>query len=313
MPRIFVSGHGGMVGSAILRALASSGKDWQVVTKSRADLDLCNQGAVDDFIRNERPEFIVNAAGKVGGIHANNTYPAEFIRENLLINANLIHSAWKHGVARFLNLGSSCIYPRDAEQPLREECLLSGPLEPTNSAYALAKIAGLEMCRHYRAQYGVLFHSAMPTNLYGPGDNYHPDNSHVLPALIRRFHEAKEKNLAEVCIWGTGKPRRELLHADDLAEGLLHLLEVEDPPDWVNLGSGEDQTILELAKLVKDVVGYTGEITHDLNKPDGTPIKRMDVSVMASLGWKAGISIRDGITMTYADFRERLETGTLRV
>ena len=313
MPRIFVSGHGGMVGSAILRALASSGKEWQVVTKSRTELDLCNQGAVDDFIRNERPEFIVNAAGKVGGIHANNTYPAEFIRENLLINANLIHSAWKHGVARFLNLGSSCIYPRDAEQPLREECLLSGPLEPTNSAYALAKIAGLEMCRHYRAQYGVLFHSAMPTNLYGPGDNYHPDNSHVLPALIRRFHEAKEKNLAEVCIWGTGKPRRELLHADDLAEGLLHLLEVEDPPDWVNLGSGEDQTILELAKLVKDVVGYTGEITHDLNKPDGTPIKRMDVSVMASLGWKAGISIRDGITMTYADFRERLETGTLRV
>lgn len=313
MPRIFVSGHGGMVGSAILRALASSGKEWQVVTKSRTELDLCNQGAVDDFIRNERPEFIVNAAGKVGGIHANNTYPAEFIRENLLINANLIHSAWKHGVARFLNLGSSCIYPRDAEQPLREECLLSGPLEPTNSAYALAKIAGLEMCRHYRAQYGVLFHSAMPTNLYGPGDNYHPDNSHVLPALIRRFHEAKEKNLAEVCIWGTGKPRRELLHADDLAEGLLHLLEVEDPPDWVNLGSGEDQTILELAKLVKEVVGYTGEITHDLSKPDGTPIKRMDVSVMASLGWKAGISIRDGITMTYADFRERLETGTLRV
>ena len=313
MPRIFVSGHGGMVGSAILRALASSGKDWQVVTKSRTDLDLCNQGEVDDFIRHERPEFIVNAAGKVGGIHANNTYPAEFIHENLLINANLIHSAWKHGVARFLNLGSSCIYPRDAEQPLREECMLSGPLEPTNSAYALAKIAGLEMCRHYRAQYGVLFHSAMPTNLYGPGDNYHPDNSHVLPALIRRFHEAKEKNLAEVCIWGTGKPRRELLHADDLAEGLLHLLAVEDPPDWVNLGSGVDQTILELAKLVKEVVGYTGEITHDLSKPDGTPIKRMDVSVMASLGWKAGISIRDGITMTYADFRERLETGTLRI
>ncbi len=313
MPRIFVSGHGGMVGSAILRALASSGKEWQVVTKSRTELDLCNQGAVDDFIRRERPEFIVNAAGKVGGIHANNTYPAEFIRENLLINANLIHSAWKHGVARFLNLGSSCIYPRDAEQPLREECLLSGPLEPTNSAYALAKIAGLEMCRHYRSQYGVLFHSAMPTNLYGPGDNYHPDNSHVLPALIRRFHEAKEKNLAEVCIWGTGKPRRELLHADDLAEGLLHLLAVEDPPDWVNLGSGRDQTILELAELVKDVVGYKGEITHDLSKPDGTPIKRMDVSVMASLGWKAGISIRDGITMTYADFRERLETGTLRI
>jgi len=221
MTRIFVSGHGGMVGSAILRALSSSGKNWQVITKSRADLDLCDQSAVDDFLGNERPEFIINAAGKVGGIHANSTYPAEFIRENLLINANLIHSAWKHEVARFLNLGSSCIYPRNAEQPLSEECLLSGPLEPTNSAYALAKIAGLEMCRHYRNQYGVLFHSAMPTNLYGPGDNYHPNNSHVLPALIRRFHEAKEKNLEEVCIWGTGKPRRELLYADDLAEGLL--------------------------------------------------------------------------------------------
>jgi len=313
MTRIFVSGHGGMVGSAILRALSSSGKNWQVITKSRADLDLCDQSAVDDFLGNERPEFIINAAGKVGGIHANSTYPAEFIRENLLINANLIHSAWKHEVARFLNLGSSCIYPRNAEQPLSEECLLSGPLEPTNSAYALAKIAGLEMCRHYRNQYGVLFHSAMPTNLYGPGDNYHPNNSHVLPALIRRFHEAKEKNLEEVCIWGTGKPRRELLYADDLAEGLLHLLGVDAPPDWVNLGSGEDQTILDLANMVKEEVGYTGEITHDLSKPDGTPIKRLDVSTMASLGWKAEISIRDGIMRTYSDFRQRLKDGTLRI
>ena len=313
MTRIFVSGHGGMVGSAILRALSSSGKNWQVITKSRADLDLCDQSAVDDFLGNERPEFIINAAGKVGGIHANSTYPAEFIRENLLINANLIHSAWKHEVARFLNLGSSCIYPRNAEQPLNEECLLSGPLEPTNSAYALAKIAGLEMCRHYRNQYGVLFHSAMPTNLYGPGDNYHPNNSHVLPALIRRFHEAKERNLDEVCIWGTGKPRRELLYADDLAEGLLHLLGVDAPPDWVNLGSGEDQTILELANMVKEEVGYSGEITQDLSKPDGTPIKRLDVSTMASLGWKAEISIRDGIMRAYSDFRQRLKDGTLRI
>ncbi len=313
MSRIFVSGHGGMVGSAILRALSSSAKDWEIITKTRADLDLCDQGAVEDFIRNDRPEFLINAAGKVGGIHANSTYPAEFIRENLLINANLIHSAWQYGVRRFLNLGSSCIYPRDAHQPLREECLLSGPLEPTNSAYALAKIAGLEMCRHYREQYGVLFHSAMPTNLYGPGDNYHPDNSHVLPALIRRFHEANEKNLNEVCIWGTGKPRRELLHADDLAQGLLHLLELEDPPDWVNLGSGKDQTILELANMVKEVVGFSGEITHDLSKPDGTPIKSLDVSVMASLGWKAEIPIRDGIKRTYADFRQRLKEGSLRI
>ncbi len=301
-----------MVGSAILRALTSSEAEWEILTRSRAELDLCDQSAVDAFLGREPPEVIINAAGRVGGIHANNTYPAEFIRENLMINANLVHSAWKHKVGRFLNLGSSCIYPRDAEQPLREEALLTGPLEPTNSAYALAKIAGLEMCRHYRAQYGVLFHSAMPTNLYGPGDNYHPENSHVLPALINRFHDAKERGLPEVCIWGSGKPRRELLHVDDLADGLLHLLGIENPPDWVNLGTGKDQTILELASMVKEVVGFNGEITHDLSKPDGTPIKRLDTSLMDSLGWSASIMLREGIEKTYDDFKERLRGGTLR-
>ena len=301
-----------MVGSAILRALTSSEAEWEILTRSRAELDLCDQSAVDAFLESEKPGFIINAAGRVGGIHANNTYPAEFIRENLMINANLVHSAWKHKVGRFLNLGSSCIYPRDAEQPLREEALLTGPLEPTNSAYALAKITGLEMCRHFRAQYGVLFHSAMPTNLYGPGDNYHPENSHVLPALINRFHDAKERGLPEVRIWGSGKPRRELLHVDDLAAGLLHLLGIENPPDWVNLGTGKDQTILELACMVKEVVGFNGEITHDLSKPDGTPIKRLDTSLMDSLGWSASIMLREGIEKTYDDFKERLRRGTLR-
>jgi len=312
MSKIFVTGHGGMVGSAILRALADSEAEWEILTRSRAELDLCDQAAVDAFIESEKPEFVINAAGKVGGIHANNTYPAEFIRENLMINANLVHSAWKHGVGRFLNLGSSCIYPRDAEQPLREEALLTGSLEPTNSAYALAKIAGLEMCRHYRAQYGVLFHSAMPTNLYGPGDNYHLENSHVLPALINRFHDAKEKGLPEVCIWGTGKPRRELLHVDDLAAGILHLLGVDNPPDWVNLGTGKDQTILELAEMVSATVGFAGEITHDLSKPDGMPIKRLDTSLMDALGWSSSITLREGIEKTYGDYQKRLREGILR-
>ena len=312
MAKIFVSGHQGMVGSAILRALESSGEGWDVLTRSRRELDLCDQSGVDDFLATEKPEVIINAAGKVGGIHANDTYPAEFIRENLMINANLIHSAWRHGINRLLNLGSSCIYPREADQPLREDALLTGPLEPTNSAYALAKIAGLEMCRHYRAQYGVDFHSAMPTNLYGPGDNYHAENSHVLPALICRFHEAREARLPEVCIWGTGKPRRELLHADDLADGLLHLLRIENPPDWVNIGTGKDHTILELASMVRDVVGFEGSITHDLSKPDGTPIKRMDVALMDSLGWRASTPLPTGVEKTYEDFKERLASGTLR-
>lgn len=311
--KVFVSGHKGMVGSAIIRGLKKDSVGWDILVCDRKEVDLCDQSAVEAFLDSEKPDMVLNAAGRVGGIHANNTYPAEFIRENILINANLIHAAWRVGVKRFLNLGSSCIYPRNTEQPIKETSLLTGPLEPTNSAYALAKIAGLEMCRHYREQYGVLFHSAMPTNLYGPGDNYHPENSHVLPALLRRFHEAKEASLSEVCIWGTGKPRRELLHVDDLAVGLIFLLKTKDPPDWVNLGTGKDQTILELAEMIKDIVGFQGSITHDLSKPDGTPVKRLDVGLMDSLGWKASIDLRSGIFSAYEDFLSTLAIGTARL
>ena len=313
MKKVFVSGHNGMVGSALIRAFNSRVEEYETITRNRKELDLCNQLDVHHFLSSEKPDIVINAAGRVGGIYANNTFPADFIRENLLINTNLIHASYEVGVTRFLNLGSSCIYPREAEQPLKEESLLTGPLEPTNSAYALAKIAGLEMCRHYRKQYGVLFHSAMPTNLYGPGDNYHAQNSHVLPALIRRFHEAKQTGQSEVCIWGTGKPRRELLHADDLADALLFLLSVDNPPDWINVGTGKDQTILELANLVKDTTGFAGEITHDLTKEDGTPVKRLDVSLLDNLGWKARISLEEGIKSTYGDFLRCEENNSLRI
>ncbi|WP_407677190.1 GDP-L-fucose synthase family protein [Candidatus Seribacter sulfatis] len=313
MKKVFVSGHNGMVGSALIRAFKSRMEEYEIITRNRTKLDLCNQLDVHHFLSSEKPDIVINAAGRVGGIYANNTFPADFIRENLLINTNLIHTSYEVGVTRFLNLGSSCIYPREAEQPLKEESLLTGPLEPTNSAYALAKIAGLEMCRHYRKQYGVLFHSAMPTNLYGPGDNYHAQNSHVLPALIRRFHEAKKTGQSEVCIWGTGKPRRELLHADDLADALLFLLSVDNPPDWINVGTGRDQTILELANLVKDTTGFVGEITHDLTKEDGTPVKRLDVSLLDNLGWKARISLEQGLKSTYGDFLRCEENNSLRI
>ena len=313
MKKVFVSGHNGMVGSALIRAFKSRMEEYEIITRNRTKLDLCNQLDVHHFLSSEKPDIVINAAGRVGGIYANNTFPADFIRENLLINTNLIHASYEVGVTRFLNLGSSCIYPREAEQPLKEESLLTGPLEPTNSAYALAKIAGLEMCRHYRKQYGVLFHSAMPTNLYGPGDNYHAQNSHVLPALIRRFHEAKKTGQSEVCMWGTGKPRRELLHADDLADALLFLLSVDNPPDWINVGTGRDQTILELANLVKDTTGFVGEITHDLTKEDGTPVKRLDVSLLDNLGWKARISLEQGIKSTYGDFLRCEENNSLRI
>jgi GDP-L-fucose synthase len=288
-------------------------EEYETITRNRKELDLCNQLDVHHFLSSEKPDIVINAAGRVGGIYANNTFPAEFIRENLLINTNLIHASYEVGVTRFLNLGSSCIYPREAEQPLKEESLLTGALEPTNSAYALAKIAGLEMCRHYRKQYGILFHSAMPTNLYGLGDNYHAQNSHVLPALIRRFHEAKKTRQSEVCIWGTGKPRRELLHADDLADALLFLLSVDNPPDWINVGTGKDQTILELANLVKDTTGFAGEITHDLTKEDGTPVKRLDVSLLDNLGWKSRTPLEEGIKSTYGDFLRCEENGSLRI
>ena len=313
MAGIFITGHRGMVGSAILRAYQNAGGDDEYILAARNDLDLLNQSAVEQFIESKKPDVIINAAAKVGGIHANDTYPAEFIHQNLLINTNLIHAAWKHGVKRFLNLGSSCIYPRACPQPIQEDYLLTGPLEKTNEAYALAKIAGLEMCRHYRNQYGVLYYSAMPTNLYGPGDNYHQENSHVLPALIRRFHVAKESEANEVTIWGTGNPRRELMHVDDLADGVLFLLRLENPPDWVNLGTGVDHSILEIANLVKEVIGFDGEITHDLTKPDGMPVKRLDVSLANSLGWNAKVKLENGIASAYEDFLSGLESGSTRL
>ena len=313
MPKVFITGHQGMVGSAVVRAIKKSYTDWSILLAGRNKLDLLDQSGVEEFLSQERPDFVINAAAKVGGIYANSTYPAEFMHQNLLLNANLIHSAWKNGVSRFLNLGSSCIYPCRSQQPIKEDYLLAGPLEKTNEAYALAKIAGLEMCRHYRTQYGVLFHSAMPTNLYGPRDNYHPENSHVLPALIRRFHEAKLNDLEEVVIWGTGTPRRELMHVDDLASGLLFLLENESPPDWVNLGTGTDHSIQEIANLVKEVVGYDGKISNDLSKPDGMPLKRLDVSLAEKLGWKAKIRIEEGLRRTYEEFCDSLANNTARL
>ncbi len=303
-----------MVGSAICRVLNHHyGSDATLLTRTRKELDLTNQAAVDAFIAAEQPTIIVNAAAKVGGIHANSTYPAEFIQENLAINLNLVHSAYRNGVKRFLNLGSSCIYPKEAPQPIREDSLLTSPLEATNEAYALAKIAALKLCQFYREQYGVLFHSAMPCNLYGPGDNYHLENSHVIPALIRKFHEAKVKGSPEVTMWGTGKPLREFLHTDDLAEGVLHLLQLENPPDWVNIGFGSDISIADMAELVKEVTGFEGQIVKDTTKPDGTMRKLMDVSLIQSTGWKARIGLKEGLEQAYQDFISHLEDGTVRL
>ena len=301
-----------MVGGALCRALQQNHPGCRQILATRQQLDLLCQQAVDEFIDRERPDILVIAAAKVGGIHANSTYPADFIYENLMIAANLVHAAFKHGVGRVLFLGSSCIYPREAPQPMPETCLLTSPLETTNEAYAIAKIAGLKLCQHYRAQHGVLFHSAMPTNLYGPGDNYHPENSHVIPALLRRFHEAKQQGREEVVVWGTGNPRREFLHVDDLAAGCLHLLNVDNPPDWVNLGCGSDVSIRELAELIQVTVGYPGRLTFDTSKPDGTPRKLLDVSRMAALGWQARIPLADGLAQAYSDFRSALASQTAR-
>lgn len=309
--KIYIAGHRGMVGGAVVRALQADGYD-SIVTRTRAELDLINQSAVEAFFEAERPDVAVIAAARVGGIHANNTYPAEFMYENLAIAQNTIHAAYKAGVKRLLFLGSTCIYPKLAEQPIQEESLLTSSLEPTNEAYAIAKIAGLKMCEFYRRQYGVCYHSAMPTNLYGQGDNYHPQNSHVLPALIRRFHEAKLSQAAEVAIWGTGTPLREFLHADDAAAGILHLLQLETPPDWVNLGCGTDISIGDLAKLVMKTVGYEGELTFDTSKPDGTPRKLTDISKIKATGWAPSIAIEQGVGMAYQSFLTEQAAGTLR-
>lgn len=300
-----------MVGAAVVRALHAAGFV-NVVTRTRSELDLTNQAAVREFYASEHPDVAVIAAARVGGIHANNTYPAEFMFENLAIAQNTIDEAYRSGVKRLLFLGSTCIYPKFAEQPIKEESLLTSELEPTNEAYAIAKIAGLKLCEFYRRQYGVCFHSAMPTNLYGPGDNYHPQNSHVLPALIRRFHEAKLNHATEVAIWGTGTPLREFLHADDAAAGILHLLQLENPPEWVNLGCGTDISIGDLARLVKASVGYEGELSFDTSKPDGTPRKLTDISRITATGWMPRIPIEEGVPMAYQSFLDEQASGCLR-
>ena len=309
--RIFVTGHRGMVGGAVCRALSRHGYG-NLLTRTRGELDLTSAPDVRAYLASERPDVVVVAAAKVGGIQANNTYPAEFMYENLAIAMNLIDGSYRAGIGRVLFLGSSCIYPRDAAQPITEDALLSGPLEKTNEAYAIAKIAGLKMCEFYRRQYGVTYHSAMPSNLYGPGDNYHSENSHVLPALIRRFHEAMVQNKPEVVLWGSGTPLREFLHADDCADAIVRLLELEQPPDLVNLGSGEEVSIRNLAELVAEAVGYQGKIVQDASKPDGTPRKLMDNRLVFSLGWKPKYNLRSGIAHAYQDYLAGLAAGTFR-
>ncbi len=309
--KIFVAGHRGMVGAAVVRALKFS-TDALVITRTRQELNLEDVAAVRRFMLAERPDAIVYAAAKVGGIHANKTYPVQFLAENLQAQLATINAAYEAGVERFLFLGSTCIYPRMSKQPITEDQLLTSPLEATNEAYALAKICGLKLCQYYRAQYGALFHSAMPTNLYGQGDNYHPENSHVLPALIRRFHEAKVDNLPSVTIWGTGSPMREFLHVDDLASALVHLLSIANPPDWVNVGSGVDLSILSLAQLIAKAIGFQGEILTDPSKPDGTPKKLTDISLLRSLGWTPKISLEEGIRNTYDDFLKLIDSGLMR-
>lgn len=299
--KIYIAGHRGMVGSAIHRKLQAEGFEQFAVADSRS-LDLRNQLEVNEFFRKEKPAFVFLAAAKVGGILANNTYRAEFLYDNLMIEANVIEAAYRHGVKKLMFLGSSCIYPKMAPQPLQEDALLTGLLEPTNEPYAIAKIAGIKLCDAYRAQYGCNFVSVMPTNLYGPNDNYHPENSHVLPALLRKFHEAKQAGDPFVTLWGTGSPLREFLHVDDLADACFHLMQHYDEPGFLNIGTGKDLSILELAQLVQRIVGYTGEIRHDLSKPDGTPRKLMDVSKLHALGWKANIGLEEGIRAVYTNF-----------
>jgi len=308
---IYVAGHRGMVGSAIVRALEARGHT-NVIARTSSELDLRDQRAVHSFLAETRPTQVYLAAAKVGGIHANNTYKADFLYDNVMMEANVIEGSRRAGVEKLLFLGSSCIYPKHAPQPMSEDVLLTGALEPTNEPYAVAKIAGLKLCDAYRDQHGCNFISAMPTNLYGPGDNYHPENSHVLPALVRRFHEAKVNGASEVVCWGTGSPRREFLHVDDLAQACLHLMEVHNDAGWVNVGTGEDVTIKELAETVARVVGYEGELVWDTTKPDGTPRKLLDVSKMTALGWRATTPLEQGIEAVYVDFQHALQNEVLR-
>ena len=319
MTRIYIAGHRGMVGSAILRRLKgrrAAGEALELITRTHAELDLTDQTAVRAFLQAEHPDVVILAAARVGGIHANNTYPADFIYDNLMIEANVIHQAFQAGVQRLLNLGSSCIYPRAVDQPMAEDALLTGPLEPTNEPYAIAKIAGIKLCESYNRQHGTDYRSVMPTNLYGPGDNFHPDNSHVLPALIRRFHEAARDDLEKVVIWGTGTPRREFLHVGDMAEAALFILDLpletyqahtQPMLSHINVGSGEDISIRELAGLVAEIVGFRGRIETDPGKPDGTPRKLMNVGRLARMGWTARIGLRDGIEDAYRWFVENYE------
>ncbi len=309
-PKIYVAGHRGMVGSAIVRKLQADGYN-NIIVRSHAELDLTNQESVNTFFKEERPDQVYLAAGKVGGIHANNTYPAEFIYQNLMMEANVINAAWKFGVQKLLFLGSSCIYPKLIEQPMREDALLTATLEPTNEPYAIAKIAGIKLCESYNRQYGVDYRSVMPTNLYGPGDNYHPENSHVIPALIRRFHEAKVLNKSDVIIWGTGTPRREFLYVDDMATASVHVMNLDKVvydkytfpmQSHINVGYGDDVTIADLAFAVGEAVGYSGEIKFDTSKPDGTPRKLMDSERLNSLGWKPQVDLKSGLKKAYADF-----------
>jgi len=302
--KIYIAGHRGMVGSAIMRNLEKKGFT-NIITRTSAELDLRDSHGVNAFFCEEKPEYVFLAAAKVGGIQANNIYRADFIYENLMIQNNVIHNSYLSSVKKLMFLGSSCIYPKLAPQPLKEGSLLTGLLEETNEPYAIAKIAGIKMCESYKRQYGCNFISVMPTNMYGPNDNYNLNNSHVLPALIRKFHDAKENNLPFVELWGTGKPMREFLHADDLGDACVYLMNTYDGEKFINIGSGTDLTIKDLALLIKKIVGYTGEIKHDLSKPDGTPRKLMDVSFLHTLGWKHKIELEDGITMVYDDFKKK--------
>ena len=309
-PRIYVAGHRGLVGSAIVRVLNANGQT-NIITRTHAELDLTEQSQVRAFFQEEKIDQVYLAAARVGGIHANNTYPAEFIYDNMMVQGNVVDSAWRNGVQKLLFLGSSCIYPRLAAQPIKEEYLMTGTLEPTNEPYAMAKIAGIKLCESYNRQYGTDYRSVMPTNLYGPGDNYHPENSHVIPALIRRFHDAKIEGAAKVVIWGSGSPMREFLYVDDMAAASVHVMNLhrtvyDDCTDLmhshINVGTGEDTTIGDLAKLIGKVVGYVGKIEFDATKPDGTPRKLLDVSKLRSLGWSAGVQLETGLRQAYCSY-----------